>query len=129
MFSHLVIGVEAGAFAKIGVDRDVAAKDGLKLRAKLADDGARAHDDSANEPERAGNFVSGQVEGGGDKAMIHGQEAAGNVVAGRKDFSLGEALLPSAGLAPVTAAFDFDLREGAGQGGLGRLQFLTLKSV
>jgi hypothetical protein len=40
VLGHLVIGVEAGAFAQVGVDRDVAAEDGLKLRAKLADDRA-----------------------------------------------------------------------------------------
>src|SRR5476651_239887 len=40
-----------------------------------------------------------------------------------------EALPPSAGLTRVPAALDLDLREGAGQGGLRRLEFLALEGV
>jgi len=71
VFGHLVIGVEPGAFAEIGVDRDVAAENGLQLRAKLADNGTRAHNDSAHKSEGAGNFVSWQIEGRGDEAVVH----------------------------------------------------------
>jgi len=72
MFGHLVVGIHAGLFTEMGKDGDVAAEKGLEGGAHVADDGTGADDDAADETEGADNFVAGQIETGGDEAVVHG---------------------------------------------------------
>ena len=71
MFGHLVVGVHAGAFAEVGEDGDVAAENGLDGGSEIADDGAGADDDAADEAKSGSDLVTGQVEAGGDEAVVH----------------------------------------------------------
>ena len=66
---HQVEGIFARAFAKIGVERDVPAENGLDARAHVADDRARPHDDATHDAERLGHAIAGQIKCGGCQWM------------------------------------------------------------
>src|SRR5690349_14858970 len=70
VFHHQRVRIGPRTFAKLGIERDVAAEDRLQARADAADDATRAHDDAANHADAANEPVTRQVERGGDVSRI-----------------------------------------------------------
>jgi hypothetical protein len=74
MFAKQLIGVLSGAFAKIGIDRNVAANQRLQGRSDVPDDAARSHNNAAHEAEVFGHAIAIEGERSrAQKGLAHGE--------------------------------------------------------
>ena len=70
VLDHQLKRILTGALTEFGVDRDVAADDGLQAADERADDRAGADGDAAHDPQGGHRPVTGQLERGGGERRI-----------------------------------------------------------
>ena len=71
---HDLVGLGSRLLGKLGIKRDVAAKDRLDVGAKAADRASAADGNTADKAKRFYNFIAVEAIGGGDPLMniVHG---------------------------------------------------------
>ncbi len=70
MFHHEPIGIHSSSFAEFRVQRDVTSPKGLQSGADVADQTARANNDSAYETQVALDSIPGEIERSSNKLTV-----------------------------------------------------------